>query len=795
MKFYNTMRQRSITLLCAALFSALFISAQNPVGSKQDASEKEEMDRFITELMDRMTLEEKLGQLNQQPSGDIVTGEPKATQAGRLAAEGKLGSIFNIMDVRKIHDLQRIAVEESRLGIPILVGMDVIHGYQTIFPLPIGMSCTWDMKAVWLSAHIAAVEAAANGVAWTFSPMVDISLDSRWGRQAEGAGEDPYLGSRVADAMVRGYQGTILNTTYEHNKEGVSVSKMADSDVGIMACVKHFALYGAAEAGLDYNTVDMSHLRMYNQYFPPYKAAVEAGAGSVMSSFNIVDGIPATANRWLLTDVLRNEWGFDGMVVTDYASIAEMTSHGLGGLKENAARALLAGTDMDMCANAFIGTLRQSLEEGTVSMADIDRAVRHVLEAKYRLGLFRNPYRFGDVGMAKKVTYSKEHRKAARQITAESFVLLKNGTDESPLLPLQRQGTIALIGPLIDTRTDITGSWSMAQDAKKYTTLREGFQSALRGKATLLCTQGCNLIDNPRTQRTVATGHDCEPIPFVNADSAMAEALQIARKADVIICAMGECGWMNGEGTSRSNLELYAPQRRLLEALLGVGKPIVLLNFAGRATVLTWESQHVDAIMNVWYGSECADALCDVLFGDVSPSGRLTVSMPRSTGQEPLYYNHLPTGRPVPDGTADYRVWSPNYLDVVQGPLYPFGYGLTYSRFSYSDIRLSSTDMTEDGNIKATITLTNTGAREATEVVQLYIHDKAASISRPVKELKDFQRITLKAGESRDISFVIRADHLRFYDYNLNYVLEPGQFDIMIGPNSRDLKSAVITVR
>ena len=743
--------------------------------------DEREMNRFITELMGRMTLEEKLGQLNQQPSDEISTGPVVGSNAGKLAAEGKLSSIFNIMDVEKIHGLQKNAVEQSRLGIPILFGMDVIHGYQTVFPLPIGLSCTWDMEAVSQAAHIAAVEARANGVAWTFSPMVDIALDSRWGRQAEGAGEDPYLGSKVAEAMVKGYQGDL----FDPNSKG---------NTGIMACVKHFALYGAAEAGLDYNTADMSHLRMYNQYFPPYKAAVEAGAGSVMSSFNIVDGIPATANKWLLTDVLRRQWGFKGMIVTDYASIKEMTSHGLGTLKDNAARALLAGTDMDMCANGFIGTLKQSLDEGKVSMEDIDIAVRRVLETKYRLGLFKDPYRFGSKKEAARVTYCKEHREAARRITAESFVLLKNGTDNHPILPLEMKGTIALIGPLVDTRTDITGSWSMAQDAKKYTTLREGFEQALKGKATLLCTQGCNLIDNAKTQKAVAKGHGCDPIPFVDSRQAMNEAMEMARKADVIVCAMGECAWMNGEGTSRSNLEMYPPQRRLLEALKESGKPIVLLNFAGRATVLTWEDENMDAIMNVWYGSECADALCDVLFGKVSPSGRLTVSMPRSTGQEPLYYNHLPTGRPVPDGTKDYRVWSPNYLDAVQGPLYPFGYGLTYSSFSYGDIQLSNRTMGADGSIDATVRLTNTGNCEATEVVQLYIHDLIASISRPVKELKDFQRITLKAQESRDVTFHITADKLKFYNYNLDYVLEPGEFDIMIGANSRDVKSARITL-
>lgn len=764
---------RYILITLTAMLSLAPLSAQN-TGQQKDilsTTDPVAMNAFIDNLMSRMTLEEKLGQLNQHPGGQIVTGAPLESPTGKLIAEGKLGSVFNIKGVEETHALQKVAVEQSRLGIPLLVAMDVIHGFETMFPIPLGMACTWDMDAIFESARIAGEESAANGVAWTFSPMVDIALDSRWGRQAESAGEDPYLGSKVAEAMVRGYQ------------------------TQIMACVKHFALYGGAEAGLDYQTVDMSQQRMFNQYFPPYKAAVEAGVGSVMSSFNIVDGIPATANRWLLTDVLRRQWGFKGLLVTDYASIAEMTIHGLGDLKENSIRALLAGTDMDMCANGFIGTLEQSLKEGKVTQADIDRACRNVLEAKYKLGLFDDPYRFGDKKKAKAITYCKANRDAARRITAESFVLLKNdAVNGKAVLPLKKQGTIALIGPLVDTRTDIAGTWSTVQAPEKYKTLREGFQDALKGKATLLCTQGCNLMDNPKTQEMVARGHGNEPIPFVDADAALAEALATAKQADVIICAMGECAWMSGEGTSRSQLELYPPQRRLLEALVALGKPIVLLNFAGRATALQWEDEHLPAIMNVWFGSECADALCDVLFGDVSPSGRLTVSMPRVTGQEPLYYNHLPSGRPVADGQKDYAVFTGNYIDVAQGALYPFGYGLTYSQFSYSAPRLSATEMRSDGSVDVSVTVTNTGQREATEVVQLYIHDRAASISRPVKELKDFSRITLKPGESKDVVFKITPDKLSFYNYDLQYVLEPGEFDIMTGPDSRNVQSTTLKV-
>ena len=764
---------RYILITLTAMLSLAPLSAQN-TGQQKDifsTTDPVAMNAFIDNLMSRMTLEEKLGQLNQHPGGQIVTGAPLESPTGKLIAEGKLGSVFNVKGVDEIHTMQKVAVEKSRLGIPLLVAMDVIHGFETMFPVPLGVACTWDMDAIYESARIAAEESAANGVAWTFSPMVDIALDSRWGRQAESAGEDPYLGSKVAEAMVRGYQ------------------------TQIMACVKHFALYGGAEAGLDYQTVDMSRQRMFNQYFPPYKAAVDAGVGSVMSSFNIVDGIPATANRWLLNDVLRRQWGFKGLLVTDYASIAEMTIHGLGDLKENSIRALLAGTDMDMCANGFIGTLEQSLKEGKVTQADIDRACRYVLEAKYKLGLFDDPYRFGDKKKAKAITYCKANRDAARRITAESFVLLKNdAVNGKAVLPLKKQGTIALIGPLVDTRTDIAGTWSTVQAPEKYKTLREGFQDALKGKATLLCTQGCNLMDNPKTQEMVARGHGNEPIPFVDADAALAEAVTVAKQADVIVCAMGECAWMSGEGTSRSQLELYPPQRRLLEALTALGKPIVLLNFAGRATALQWEDEHLPAIMNVWFGSECADALCDVLFGDVSPSGRLTVSMPRVTGQEPLYYNHLPSGRPVADGQKDYAVFTGNYIDVVQGALYPFGYGLTYSQFSYSAPRLSATEMRSDGSVDVHVTVTNTGQREATEVVQLYIHDRAASISRPVKELKDFSRITLKPGESKEVVFKITPDKLSFYNYDLQYVLEPGEFDIMTGPDSRNVQSTTLKV-
>ena len=710
------------------------------------------MDAFIDSLMARMTLEEKLGQMNQLSVGDVQTGTPLRAETSRLIREGKAGALLNIKGAEKIIEVQRMAVEESRLGIPLLVGMDVIHGYETIFPIPLGMAATWDLEAIEESARIAATEASAGGVAWTFSPMVDIALDARWGRQAEGAGEDPYLGALVARAMVRGYQ---------------------QGPHPILACVKHFALYGAAEGGRDYNTVDMSRLRMYNQYFPPYKAAVEEGAGSVMSSFNIVDGVPATANSWLLDEVLRRQWDFKGFVVSDYASISEMKRHGIGPAAQNAERALKAGTDMDMCSELFV-RLPDSL------MPWIDRACRRVLEAKWRLGLFENPYRYGDPARVKREVYSRKHRDICRRITAESFVLLRN---EGGLLPLERKGTLALIGPLADSRSDVAGSWAFCQDTAKYETLREAFERRLKGKVRVVSCQGSNVLDNHRTQREVARGHGLIPVPVVDDEKALEEALALAREADVVVMALGETAWMSGEGAARSDLSLPAPQKRLLQAVCALGKPVVLLNFAGRATELSWESEHVPAIMNVWYGSEAGDALCDVLFGEVSPSGRLTVSMPKRTGQEPLYYSILPTGRPMEDNEPDYHVFSTNYVDVTNGALYPFGYGLTYSTFEYERPSL-------EGNTLS-VRLSNTGGCEATEVVQLYIRDREASVSRPKKELKGFQRVTLKAGESRVVKFEITEDLLGYYNNELQWVVDRGEFDLMVGPDSRHLQSVV----
>ena len=762
---------RKLLLSLSVVLTTAFVPAV--AAGKAKAKPIAPMNEYVTDLMSRMTLQEKIGQLNLMVAGDITTGGAMDTRVGGDIANGNMGGVFNIKGFDKIKALQEIAVTKSRLGIPLLVGMDVIHGYETMFPIPLALSCSWNLDAIKQSAAVAAKEASADGINWTYSPMVDVALDARWGRVSEGSGEDPYLGARIAEAMVQGYQGTNYS-----NKDN------------IMACLKHFALYGAVESGLEYNTTDMSRLRMYNQYFAPYEAAVKAGVGSVMSSFNLVDYVPATANRWLLTDVLRNDWKFDGFVVTDYGSIAEIIQHGTAAnLKEASAQALNAGTDMDMCSNGFVATLAQSVAEGKVSEATINEACRRVLEAKYKLGLFANPYKYCDAKRHKTEVFTNESRQTARDIAAQTFVLLKNDHQQ---LPLKKEGSVALIGPLADTRNNMAGTWSVAQTPDRYATLRESMAKALEGKAKLLYAQGCNvwydeqLQKNGELGKTIARGDDA---------ALKAEALNIAQQADVIVCAMGETADMSGECATRTSLEMPDAQHALLEELVKLGKPVVLLNFAGRPTVLSWETKHVPAIMNVWFGgSEAADAICDVLFGDKVPVGRLTMSMPKTTGQAPLYYNHLNTGRPVADN-ASFAKFASNALDVSNGALYPFGYGLSYTTFSYSDVTLSANEMAKNGSVTATVTVTNTGKRDADEVVQLYVHDLVASIARPVKELKGFERIHLAAGESKTVTFTIGADQLSFYNADLKKVVEPGDFDIMVGSNSRDVKKARLTVK
>lgn len=726
-----------------------------------------DMDRFIDQLMKKMTLEEKIGQLNLPVTGEITTGQAKSSDVAKRIRNGEVGGLFNLKGVERIREVQRQAVEESRLGIPLLFGMDVIHGYETIFPIPLGLSCTWDMKAIEESARIAAVEASADGISWTFSPMVDVSRDPRWGRVSEGNGEDPFLGAAIARAMIRGYQGKDMSRNDE-----------------IMACVKHFALYGASEAGRDYNTVDMSRQRMFNEYMLPYQAAVEAGVGSVMASFNEVDGVPATGSKWLMTDVLRKQWGFDGFVVTDYTGINEMIDHGMGDQQTVAALALNAGVDMDMVSDAFSGTLKKSVEEGKVSAAAIDAACRRILEAKYKLGLFDDPYKYCDVNRPKKQIFTKEHRAIARKTASESFVLLKN----EGVLPLSKKGTIAVVGPLANTRSNMPGTWSVAAVLDNAPSLVEGLREVVGDRAKVVTAKGSNLIgDADYEKRATMFGRELHRDNRTDREL-LDEALKVAAGADVIVAALGESSEMSGESSSRTNLEMPDVQRALLQELLKTGKPVVLVLFTGRPLVLTWEEEHVPAILNVWFGgSEAAYAISDVLFGDVNPSGKLTATFPQNVGQIPLFYNHKNTGRPLQEGRW-FEKFRSNYLDVSNEPLYPFGYGLSYTTFAYSDIHLSSTEMSADGELTATVTVTNTGSRDGAEVVQLYIRDLVGSVTRPVKELKGFEKIFLKAGESRKVSFSITPELLKFYNYDLQFVCEPGDFDVMIGGNSRDVK-------
>lgn len=728
------------------------------------------MDQFVTGLLNKMTVDEKIGQLNLLTGGEATTGSVVSSDVEAKIKAGNVGGIFSMSSPARIRKAQEIAVTQTRLKIPVIFGMDVIHGYKTMFPIPLGLSCTWDMKLIERTARIAATEASADGLNWTFSPMVDISRDPRWGRVSEGSGEDPYLGSQIAKAMVKGYQGDDLS---KNNT--------------IMACVKHFALYGAGEAGRDYNTVDMSRVRMYNEYLPPYKAAVDAGVGSVMTSFNEIDGIPATANKWLFTDLLRKQWGFKGLVVTDYTAINEMIDHGMGDLQQVSALALKAGVDMDMVGEGFLTTLKKSLQQGKITQKQIDNACRKVLEAKYKLGLFDDPYRYCSDERAANEIYTESNRRAAREIAAESFVLLNN---ENHTLPIKKSGTIALVGPLADNRSNMPGTWSVSADFTKPVSVLEGLKEVVGDHAKILYAKGSNLTEDSLLEQRATMFGKSLGRDNRSDEALLKEAMDIASQSDVIIAALGEAAEMSGESASRTDIGIPDVQHKLLQALLTTGKPVILVLFAGRPMTLVWEQQHVPAILNVWFpGSEAGTAIADVLFGDVNPSGKLTATFPQNVGQIPLYYNHKNTGRPLADGKW-FQKFRSNYLDVSNDPVYPFGFGLSYTSFSYSDITLSNSSFKPGGNIKAFVTVTNTGNRSGKEVVQMYIRDMVGSITRPVKELKGFQKIELKPGESKKVSFTIGVEDLKFYNSDLKFAAEPGNFKIFIGTNSRDVKEA-----
>lgn len=753
---------KKISFLLFALISVLTMRAQEV-----------EMNAFISNVMNQMTIEEKIGQLNLvAPGGFTQTGPTVSEGVEEKIRAGQVGAILNSMSFEVTKKAQELAVNDSRLKIPLIFGMDVIHGHSTIFPIPLGLAATWDMGLVEKSARIAAIEASAHGICWTYSPMVDLARDPRWGRIAEGAGEDPWLGSRIARAYVNGYQG----------------SDLADAKT-LMACVKHFALYGAAEAGRDYNTVDMSRVTMFNYYLPPYKAAVDAGVGSVMTSFNVVDGIPATGNKWLLTNVLRDRWEFNGFIVSDYTSVNEMIQHGLGNIQAVSALALKAGLDMDMVGEGFLTTLKKSLDEGKIGMEDIDRACRKILEAKYKLGLFKDPYRYLNAERLETDVTTKDHLQAAREIASRSFVLLKN---EKNILPLKNTGKIALVGPLADNKPDMLGTWVLVADRSKTISIREGITQAAGDEVEVLYAKGANITDDPYLKNTTRSFFGApreENIREPSPDEILREAISAAEQADIIVAVLGESAAMSGEAASRANIGIPESQSKLLGAMVDTGKPVVLVLVNGRPLTLSRENEQVDAILETWApGTEAGHAVADVLFGNYNPAGKLTVTFPLQVGQIPVYYNHLNTGRPMNPGNK----FTSKYLDIPNEPLYPFGYGLSYTTFKYGDLELSKKELKGNESLKATIQITNTGKMDGEEVVQLYIQDPVASISRPVKELKDFKKILIRKGEQQEVIFEITPDDLKFYNGRLEDDWESGEFIIQVGTNSRDVKTGSV---
>ena len=765
------------------LFSVLAAAAVLAAGCER----KSEMDKFIDDLMSKMTLEEKLGQMNLPtcPS-DIVTGNEMCENILENIRAGRVGAILNTYGYDNILPYQKAAVEESRLGIPLLTGLDVIHGHKTVFPIPLGLAATWNPAAIEEAARLAAMEATADGLNWTYNPMVDITRDPRWGRCAEGAGEDPYLGSVVAAAYVRGYQGT--------------PEELYNSNEKMLACVKHFALYGGPDAGLDYTEVDMSPARMYNEYLPPYKAAIDAGVGSLMTSFNDINGMPSTANKWLFTEVLRNQWGFEGFVVSDYNAVGELIKHRVGANRlEAGVAAINAGLDMDMVTASCL-LLEEAVKDGRVSMETVDRACRNILEAKYKLGLFENPYKHLDKSLAERI-YTDESRAIARKIAAESFVLLKNdGT-----LPLKKTATVALVGPLADQGAQYAGTWTGAA-FKDYPSLLDAFKQVKGLK--VLHARGSNAEESADLEQQLTSRYEFKHDPRSEAQM-IAEAVAAARKADVVVAAVGELAYGAGESTSRTSLDLPGCQKRLLEALAKTGKPVVMVLFSGRPLTIAWEDKHMNAILEAWHGgSETGAALADVLLGDVNPSGKITMTFPYTVGQCPIYYNHKNNPRPIKPGRKVFKRYSSNWIDSPITPLYPFGYGLSYTTFEYSAPVLSDTLMVGRTPVKASVTVTNTGSVDGAEVVQLYIRDVVTpNWTRPVKELKGFEKVFIKAGESATVEFEITPEMLSWYEvdqYNMTgnskplsakLVLEPGDFNIMTGPNSRDTQSATLTVK
>lgn len=728
-------------------------------------AQKSERIPEVETLLEKMTLQEKIGQLNLvTPGGGVATGAVVSENVEAKIKAGKVGGLFGVAGPERIRVAQKMAVEETRLGIPLLIGSDVIHGYKTTFPIPLGLSSSWDMDLIKESARIAATEATADGINWNFSPMVDISRDPRWGRVAEGAGEDPFLGSAIAKAMVEGYQGDDLSKPNT-----------------MLATVKHFALYGAPVGGRDYNSVGMSKLKMFNQYLPPYKAAVDAGVGSVMTSFNDVLGIPATGSEWLLTDLLRERWGFDGFVVSDYTSVNEMVAHGMGDLQAVSAMAINAGLDMDMVGEGFLTTLEKSVEEGLVTEETITEAARRILEAKYKLGLFEDPYRYLDKERAENEILTDENRAFARKAAARSFVLLKK---EGNVLPLSKNAEIALVGPLANDKNNMLGTWAPTGNPQLSIPILEGMNN-VAPDASIEYAKGANISNNPEFAKKINVFGPRIIIDERSPEVMLEEALEVAKDADVIVAVVGEASEMSGEAASRTDLSIPDSQKKLIRAMVETGKPVVLVLMSGRPLTITEEMNLPVNILQVWHpGVEAGNAVADVLFGNYNPSGSLTMSWPRNVGQIPVYYSHKSTGRPAT--SEEFQKFKSNYLDSPNSPLLPFGYGLSYTTFEYSDISLSDNTLTPDGTITVSATITNTGGYDGEEIVQMYIHDKVRSITPPVKELKGFKKIFLEKGESKTVEFEISVEDLKFYNSDLEYVYEPGAFEVFVARNSAE---------
>lgn len=729
------------------IFLSIFLAGLGITVSAQKS-----IDQKVTELMAKMTLEEKIGQLNQYNDDITATGPvtKDADKAGQVRA-GKLGSILNAIGAKNTKNWQDQAMQ-SRLKIPLLFGQDVIHGFRTTFPIPLGETATWDMNLIEKSARIAATEASAYGIHWTFAPMVDIGRDPRWGRVMEGAGEDTYLGTLVGKARVKGFQGNGLG-----NKDAV------------MACAKHFAAYGAAVGGRDYNSVDMSLRQLHETYLPPFKAVSDMGVATFMNSFNDINGIPATGNKYIQRDLLKGAWNFQGFVVSDWGSIGEMIPHGFAKDNKDAAlKAIIAGSDMDMESRSYINHLAELVKEGKVDIQLIDDAVRRILTKKYELGLFDDPYRFINEKREKEQANNPEHRKFAREIGAKSIVLLKNENQLLPLSPTTKK--VAIIGPFAKATVENHGFWSIAfpDDSQRIVTQFDGIKAQLDKNSELLYAKGCNANDNDK--------------------SLFAEAVETAKKADVVIMTLGEGHAMSGEAKSRSNIHFSGVQEDLLKEIAKTGKPIILMINAGRPLVFDWASENIPTIVYTWWlGTEAGNSIADVLFGKINPGGKLPMTFPRTEGQIPIYYNHYNTGRPAKNNTD--RNYVSAYIDLDNDPAYPFGFGLSYTTFQYSDVNVSATQLKGNQTLTASVTLTNSGNYDGEEVVQLYIRDLVGKVVRPVKELKGFQKIFLKKGESKTVSFNITPEDLKFYDDELNFDWESGEFDIMIGTNSAQVQT------